>query len=83
MKERIRIVLFSCPIFFRAPGVALLLRVARLERHDFWMKRTGDSIALSIGSNGSHRNFLISEMSKSVQNSSVRWDEPPLLRHQN
>src|ERR1700675_4663307 len=76
MEEMIRIVLSSCPIFFRAPGVALLLRVARLERHDFRMKRTEDSVSLAIGSNGSDRNLLISEMSKSVQNSSVEvWEE--------
>ena len=72
MAEMIRIVLSSCPIFFRTPGVALLLLVARLERHDFRMKRTEDSVSLAIGSDGSDRNLLISEMSKSVQNSSVR-----------
>jgi len=70
--------LSSCPIFFRAPGVALLL-VVRLERHDFRMKRTDDSVSLaigSIGSNCSERNLLISVMSKSVQNSSVRACTP-------
>ena len=46
----IRIALSSCPIFCRAPGVALLLLVARLERHDFRMKRTEDSVSLAIGS---------------------------------
>jgi hypothetical protein len=62
--------------FFRAPGVALLLRVARLERHDFRMKRTEASVSLAIASNGSDRNLLISEMSKSVQNSSVEvWED--------
>ncbi len=69
--EMMRIEIFSCPIFSRAPDVALLLRVARLGQHDFWMKRTRDSVSLSIGSDGSERNRLISEMSKSVQNSSV------------
>jgi len=49
MEEMIRIALSSCPIFFRAPGVALLL-VARLERNDFRMKRTEDSVSLAIGS---------------------------------
>ncbi len=69
-------VLSSCPIFFRAPGVALLLRVARLESHDFRMKRTEESVSLTIGSNGSDRNLLISEMSTSVQNSSVEvWED--------
>ena len=75
MKEMIRMALSSCPIFFRAPGVALLL-VVRLERHDFRMKRTDDSVSLAIGSNGSERNLLISVMSKSVQNSSVRACTP-------
>ena len=50
MDEMTRIVLSSCPIFFRASGVALLLRVARLERHDFRMQRTEDSVSLAIGS---------------------------------
>jgi hypothetical protein len=50
MEEMIRIALSSCPIFFRGPGVALLLRVARLERHEFRMKRTEDSVSLAIGS---------------------------------
>ena len=50
MEEMRRIVLSSCQIFFRTPGVALLLRVARLERHDFRMKRTEDSVSLAIGS---------------------------------
>jgi len=68
--------LSSCPIFFRVPGVALLLLVVRLERHDFQMKRTDDSVSLAIGSNGSDRNLLISVMSKSVQNSSVRACTP-------
>ncbi len=48
MEEMIRMALSSCPIFFRAPGVALLL-VVRLERHDFRMKRTDDSVSLAIG----------------------------------
>ena len=72
MEEMTRIVLSSCPIFFRASGVALLLWVARLEMHDFRMKRPEDSVSLAIGVNGSEKNILISEMSKSVQNSSVR-----------
>jgi hypothetical protein len=72
MEELIRIALSSCPMFFHAPGVALLLLVARLERHDFRMKRTEDSVSLAIGSKWFRRNILISEMSKSVQNSSVR-----------
>ena len=76
MEEMIRMALSSCPIFFRAPGVALLLMVVRLERHDFRMKRTDDSVSLAIGSNGSDRNLLISVMSKSVQNSSVRACTP-------
>jgi hypothetical protein len=72
MEEMTRMVLSSCPIFFRASGVALLLWIARLERHDFRMKRTEDSVSLAFGSNGSNRHLLILEMSKSVQNSSVR-----------
>jgi hypothetical protein len=76
MEEMIRIALSSCPIFFRAPGVNLLLLVVRLERNDFRMKRTEDSVSLAIGSNGSDRNLLISVMSKSVQNSSVEvWED--------
>jgi hypothetical protein len=75
MEEMIRMALSSCPIFFRAPGVALLL-VVLLERHDFQMKRTDDSVSLAIGSNGSNRDLLISVMSKSVQNSSVRACTP-------
>lgn len=55
MEEMIRMALSSCPIFFRAPGVALL--VVRLERHDFRMKRTDDSVSLAIESNGSDRTF--------------------------
>jgi hypothetical protein len=46
----IRIAFSSCPIFCRAPGLALLLLVARLERHDFRMKRTEDSVSLPIDS---------------------------------
>jgi len=72
MEEMRGMVLSSCQIFFRTRGVALLLRVARRERHDFRMHRTEDSIALAIGSHGSDRNLLISEVSKSVPNSSVR-----------
>lgn len=75
-EEMIRIALSSCPIFFRAPGVALLLLVVRLERDDFRMKRTEDSVSLAIGSNGSDRNLLIFVMSKSGQNSSVEvWED--------
>lgn len=76
MEEMVRIVLSSCPILFGEPGVALLLRVARLDWHDFWMKRTEGSISLSIVSTVSERNLLISERSKSVQNSSVRACNP-------
>lgn len=50
MEEMIRIALSSCPIVFRAPDVALLLLGARLERHDFRMKRTEGSVSLAIGS---------------------------------
>src|ERR1700694_5984956 len=53
---------FTCP-------VALRLRVARIERHDFRTKRTpADSVSLA---NGSDRNCLISEMSRSEQKSSL------------
>jgi hypothetical protein len=79
MEEMTRMVLSSCPIFFRASGVALLLWIARLERHDFRMKRTEDSVSLALGSNGSDRHLLILEMSKSVQNSSVRACIPSVL----
>ena len=50
-------VLSSCQNFIRAPGVALLLRVARLERHDVWMKPTEAPVSLSPGSNGSQKMF--------------------------
>jgi hypothetical protein len=36
------------------------------------MKRTEESVSLAIGSKGSDRNLLISVMSKSAQNRSVR-----------
>src|ERR1700686_1713693 len=53
----------------RLPGVAPRLRVARIERHDFRTKRTTeDSVSLA---NTSDRNFLISEMSRSEQKSSL------------
>ena len=58
---------------------AVLLRVARFERHEFRMKRTEDSVSLASGSDGSDRHLLISEMSKSVQNSSVRACIPSVL----
>src|SRR6202140_585725 len=50
-------------------GVALRLRVPRIERHDFRTKRiTEDSVSLA---NSSDRNSLISEMSRSEQKSSL------------
>src|ERR1700674_171617 len=53
----------------RLPGVALGLRVARIERHDFRAKRTTeDSVSPA---NGSDRNSLISEISRSEQKSSL------------
>ena len=48
------------------------MHCARFERHDFRMKRTEDPVSLASGFDGSERNLLIPEMSKSVQNSSVR-----------
>ena len=63
---------FLLPDFLSYARCRSALRVARLERDDFRMKRSEDSVSLAIGSNGSDRNLLISEMSKSVQNSSVR-----------
>jgi hypothetical protein len=50
MEEMIRIARSSRPIFFRTPGVALWLWVARRERDDFRMKRVEDSVSLAIGS---------------------------------
>jgi hypothetical protein len=50
MEEMIHIALSSRPIFFRTPGAAPRLRVARRERHDFRMKRVEDSVSLAIGS---------------------------------
>jgi hypothetical protein len=78
MEEMIRIVLSSYPIFFRTSGVALLLRVARPERHDFLMKRAEASVSLATGFHDSEKNLLISELSKSVQNSSVRTCIPSM-----
>src|ERR1700730_29439 len=65
----------------RLPGVALRLRVPRIERHDFRTKRiTEDSVSLA---NGSDRNSLISEMSRSEQKSSLPaaplWGQPPSM----
>ena len=54
-------------------------RVARIERYDFLMRRPDDSVSLPFGTDDSGRNFLICEMSKSVQNSSVRSLLPSVL----
>ena len=63
---------FTAVVLFIIVSPSFVNFVARLERHDFRMKRTEDPVSLAIGSDGSDRNLLISEMSKSVQNSSVR-----------
>jgi hypothetical protein len=50
------------------------LRVGRRDANQLCVHelRTENAVSLAIGSKGSDRNLLIAEMSKSVQNSSVR-----------
>jgi len=68
--------LSPCHFILRLPGCTLLLRAARIERHDFGTKRAYDSVSLT---DPFDRNVLISELSESVQKSSGPACVPSVL----